>query len=297
MNTQGHWGRGILLVGAGGACWGITSVVAKSLLMAGGFTPIGLVSLRTAIAALCLFTSLAIRWPHLIRVRGRDLPYLASLGIAGMALSNFTFYTALNHISVAVAVLIIYTSPIIVMVASALLWGEPILRRNLVAIAMSLIGCTLVVRLYEPEAIRLNAVGLAAAVVNAFAFAFYNLWGKRGIGRFHPWTMLTYSMAAAMCFWLPLAPPWQVALAPHPGWVWGALLFLVVAGTIIPFACYLTGLQYISATQANLAASVEPVVATLIAFLVLGERLESWQLLGGGAIVVGISLLRQPRPK
>lgn len=281
---------GYALVATAATSWGAQSVVAK-LLLTGGLAASSLISSRTAIAALVLIAALAALRPRLLRVSARVAGRLAVLGLVGMALSNYTYYFALTRIPIATAVLLIYTAPLFVLAASVMLYGERLRRSDLVAAALTLAGAALVVRAYEPAALEVNAPGLAAGVLCAVAFAFYSLWAKDVAHRVSPWTVLTYSLASAAVFWLPLAPPWALLEVPHPPAVWAGLGILVVFGTLIPFPLYLAGLGRISAAHASLTSTLEPVVAAGVAFAVLGESLAGPQLVGGALILIGISLL------
>jgi len=283
---------GYLLVVAAAALWGSLSVVAK-LLLTSGISPITLVSVRTSLAFLLLASVLGILSPDRLRIGTRDLPYLAIFGIFGLALSNVSFYFALSRIRVATTLLILYTSPLLVLVASAILWGDPIRRRDLTGALFALLGCALVIRIYEPAALRLNALGVAAAFLGACAFAFYNIWGKLGTRRFSPWTIVVYTLGFSAAFWLPISPPWRFFVEGHPAWIWAGLGTIVVGGTILPFTLYLGGLARISAAHANLTSTLEPVVGALTALLVLGETLEWPQFFGGALTLAGIALIHE----
>lgn len=284
---------GYALVAAAATSWGAQSVVAKMLLTPGhgALPPSGLISTRTALASVIVAGALALVKPALLRVSRRDLARLAVLGIGGMALSQYTYYVALTRIPVATTLLITYTAPLFVLAAAVLLVGEPLARRDVAAATATLVGAALVVRAYEPTALRLDAAGIAASLVCALGFAFYSLWGKRIGPGLSPWTMVAYSLATAAAFWLPLAPPWTVLGRAHGSAVWAGIAVVVVFGTLVPFSLYLSGLARISAAHASLTGTLEPIVAAAVAYVVLGERLEPLQLLGGGLVLAGIALL------
>lgn len=286
---------GYLLVAAGAASWGAQSVVAKLLLTTGGpgggISAAALVSTRIALSALIIAVAIALINPGLLRIGAADLGRVALLGTMGMALSNYSYYYALQRIPVATAVLLLYAAPLFVLVAGVVLYGERLRPSDVIAALITLLGAALVVRAYEPTALRLDLAGVGASMVSAVAFAFYNLWAKRIAPRLSPWTILTYSMTTSALFWLPFAPPWRVLLAPHPPPVWVGLAIVVVFGTLLPFALYLAGLARISAAHASVTSTVEPAVAAAVAFLVLGERLEPLQLAGSVLILAGIALL------
>jgi drug/metabolite transporter (DMT)-like permease len=285
---------GYLLVAAAATSWGSQGVVAK-LLLASGLPPAGLVSARTAVAALVVALALAVVRPGLLRIRGPDFWRLALLGVVGMALSQYSYYVALSRIPVATALLVTFTAPLLVLAAGVVLHGEPVGLRDVAAAAATLAGAALVVRAYEPALLRIDAVGLAASGFCAVAFAFYSLWARRMARRLSPWTLLAYSLATATAFWVLLAPPWRVLLAPHPPAVWAGFTVVVTFGTLVPFALYLAGLARIQAAHASITSCLEPVVAAIVAFFALGEALEAPQLIGGALILAGIGLLHARR--
>jgi drug/metabolite transporter (DMT)-like permease len=282
---------GYLLVAGAATSWGAQSVVAK-LLLTSGIPATWLVSARTAVACGLLVVAVAATDARLLHVGRRDLGRLVALGLIGMAVSNFTYYLALQRIPVATAALLIYTAPLMVLAASVLFLGDPLDRRDLWAAALTLAGAALVVRAYRPAALQLDLVGVGAALLNAVAWAFYSLWGKTLSPRISPWTIMAYSLATGTAFWLVVAPPWRLLLAAHPLPVWLGLGVVVVFGTLLPFAMFLLGLGRISAPHASLTSTLEPVVAAAVAFAVLGETLDWPQVVGGALILVGIGLVQ-----
>jgi drug/metabolite transporter (DMT)-like permease len=285
-----------LLVAAAATSWGSQGVVAK-LLLTGGLPPAGLVSARTAVACVVLVLALAALHPGLLRIRARDFWHVAILGVVGMALSQWAYYVALSRVPVATALLVTFTSPLLVLAAGVVFYGEPVRLRDVLAAVVTLAGAALVVRAYDPALLRVDAVGLAASVSCAVTFAFYSLWARRVAPRLSPWTMLAYSLATAAVVWVPLAPPWRVLLAPHPPAVWTGFAVVVVFGTLVPFALYLAGLARIRAAHASVTSCLEPVVAATVAFVVLGESLGALQLVGGALILAGIALLHARQEK
>jgi drug/metabolite transporter (DMT)-like permease len=285
---------GYLLVAGAAASWGAQAVVVK-LLLSSGLPAAGLVSTRTALAAMLVVAALAAIDPGRLRVGRGDLGRLVVLGLIGMAFSNYTYYFALQRIPVATAALLIYTAPLIVLAASVVFLGEPLERRDVLAAVLTLAGAALIVRAYQPAALGLDLAGVTASILNAFAWAFYSLWGKTLSPRVSPWTIMAYSLATGTAFWLLVAPPWRLLLVPHPPLVWVGIAVVTVFGTLLPFGMFLAGLARITAAHASVTATVEPVVAAAVAFAVLGENLDWPQLVGGALILAGIGLLHARR--
>jgi drug/metabolite transporter (DMT)-like permease len=289
-----HHLTGYVLVALAAVSWGAQSVVVKQVLAAGLDTR-ALVSARTWLGAACFLAGPALLAPHLLRIGWSEAARLAVLGILGMALSSYTYYRTLVLIPVAAAALLLYVAPIFVLLADVLLRGQKPARRDVAAAVVTLAGAALVVRAYEPAALHVSGLGVALGLFNALAFAFYNLWAKTLPASLTPWTVLAYSFVAGALFWLPLAPPSQLLLTPHAPAVWLRLGVVLVFGTVVPFSLYLAGLTRISAAHASLTCTIEPVVAGLMAYAVLGETLAALQLAGGALVLGGIALLRRDR--
>lgn len=283
--------RGTLMVVAAAVCWGAFSTVAKVLFLEGAVTPQALAGIRAALAVAILVPALLLWDPTLLRIRFADLPLLALLGVAGMAMNNFFYLTTISLTAVATAVLLQYMSPILVACYAVAVERRALTGRLLLALAAAVGGCALVVRGYDLAALRLSAVGLATGLTAACFFALYTLVGQRALQRVDSWTLLAYAFGFAALFWFLFTPPW-VLLAGHPPRVWGLFLLFAIPGTLVPFGLFVRGLTHVSAVTAQIVSTLEPVVAAAVAFLVLGEGLEGLQLVGGG-LVLGAVLLAQ----
>ncbi len=90
--------------------------------------------------------------------------------------------------------------------------------------------------------------------------------------------------------------PWQspASLAPlsQGGMAWLLLLGLAIGPTLGSLTLYNLGLREVPASNASLIAMLEPVVATILAFLFLGERMEPLQSIGGVMVVVGAIMVK-----
>jgi len=144
--------RGYLLVAAGSAMFALGGNLARYLLD-DGVSALRLSQLRSAGSLVLLALGLALTRPQLMRVRRRDLPQLAFLGICGLALVHATYYAAIDRLEIGVALVIQYTAPLLLLLwlrfghhrrVEPSLWG---------AVALSIVGCTLVVRGYDPGAL------------------------------------------------------------------------------------------------------------------------------------------------
>jgi drug/metabolite transporter (DMT)-like permease len=252
-------------------------------------------SLRTTLAAIIILVWVLLTAPRLLRVRVSDLPYFALLGVIGLAANQYLYYVALDLTSVGFALLLQYTAPILLMIYGVLAKTERITGRKLLAAACSLIGCALMVLGHAGGMARVSLPGVACALGGAVGFAFYGGYGKRGLSRFEGRTMLSYAFLFSTVVWLILRPAWKMPLGTLDRTTWLLILYLSSIATVLPFGIYLASLRFLEASRANLTATLEPVVASAIAWVVLGETMSGVQILGGVAIVAGVGVLQIER--
>ena len=285
---------GYLLAAGAATSWGAQVIVVK-LLLTSGLPATSLVSTRTALAAITLTATIALVRPGLLRVSPGNLWRLALLGIAGMSLSNYTYYLTLSRIPVAMAAILLYMTPLFVLAGGVLFFRERLRGQDVLAASVTIIGAALLVRVWEPAGLRANTLGIVLGIFNAISFAFLNLWAKTLPASLSPWTVLVYAFVTGALFWLPIAPPWWLLLGSHPAWVWLGVGIVTVFGTLLPYALYFAALARISAAHVSVTSTLEPVVSGLVAFAVLGETLAPPQLAGGALVLAGIGLLHLRR--
>jgi DME family drug/metabolite transporter len=126
-------------------------------------------------------------------------------------------------------------------------------------------------------------IGLGAG----FTYALYTVLSKFVLARHSNWTALTYALVFGGLFLTPLQTPDALApLALQPV-AWLVVLALALGPTLGSLTFYNLGLKLVPASNASLIAMLEPVVASALAFVVLGERMELLQWIGGGMVLGG----------
>ncbi len=290
MGEARRW-RGVGMVVGATVCWGTMAAVAKLLFRDQGVDPLALVVIRTYLATLTLFACLGAVAPGHLRVDTRTLRAAAIVGVGGLLTNNFLYFEAIYLTSVATALLLQYQAPVLLALYALLVERRAPSPRLALSIVLTVAGCALVVRVYDPAALRLNFLGVLAGVGTAFAFAFYILTSRAALRFVRPWTLVAYGYLAASVVWLPLVPPWRMVAAGFPRQTWGAFLAIATLGTVVPFGLFINGLKHLPPTQASILAMLEPVVATLAAYLILGEALLPLQALGGVLVLSGVILV------
>ena len=252
-----------------------------------GYSPLVLAQLRIWFAFAWLFVALVVIRPSLLRVSRRELPALVVFGGVGLAGVQLSYYLTIARINIAVALLVQYLGLVAVtaferyrrrQAVGAPVWG---------ALAMVLIGAFFAVGGYQPALFRVNLPGVMLGLVSAAFFAFYILRASTLARRLDTWAILFYGFAAGSVLWLAFDAVSHTRL-PTDWRIWVVMALVGLVGTLVAHALFVMALRTIRPSSAGIVATAEPVFAGLIAFLVLGDRLQPLQVVGAAVIVAGI---------
>lgn len=281
----------------------LNGTVSKQLLV-GGVDALRLSQLRVTAAFVVLLVVVLLTRPRSLRLTRSELPRLLTYGVAGIAMTQWLYFISIDRLPVGVALLIEFTAPIMVALWVRFAWHQPVRDRLWGALALSMLGLAMVGQVWDGFA--LNGVGVVAGLGAAAALAVYYLTGERAVATRDPVSLTMWGFGAASLLWAVVAPwwsyPWGQVGAVHgsigpfdsiPGW-WLAA-YMVLLGTVVPFALVLFSLQYLSASQASVVGMAEPLMATAIAWIVLGEVLTPVQLVGGLVVLAGVLIAENSR--
>jgi drug/metabolite transporter, DME family len=302
VKAGAHPLRGYLYIGSAALFWGIAATLGRAAFTGRlpGITlavidPLILSQSRTTLSLLVLLPMLLIqRGAPALRVPGRDLVRFLLIGVLGVAASNFLYYLAIQRTNVATAIILQYTAPVWVLLYTVLRGGQrPSLRRS-AAVGLAVVGCALAVAFVGSGGLSLDPVGVTAALLAAFSFAFYNVGGHSVLARYDRWKVLLWVLASAATFWMFVNPPWKIVAPHYSREQWGFMLIFSLVSVLGPFSCYFAGLQYLEPTRAVVASCLEPVFSIVIAAIALGELLRTLQTLGIVVVLVAIVLIQLP---
>ena len=242
-------GIGPLLIILAGCFWGSMGIFVRKL-TGFGFTSVQIVSIRVTLAALFFSVLLLIRDRSGFRIALRDLPLFLGLGFGSILFFTVCYFTAITMMPLSTAAILLYTSPIWIMLMSVLFFREKLNRRKLLALALAFAGCVL----YSPYTVT----------AYTFLFAAAGSWAICG-----PGDMLA-----------------KFAAAPDPAWLVFFCCLTALVTAVVPFLSYTLGLRTVEASKAGIIATIEPMVATLVGILVFSEPLT---LLSGLGILLILS--------
>ena len=260
--------------------WGFTAILGKL---------ISLPALELVWWRMLIVVAVLLAWPPLWRelraIPPGTLAAFAGIGVV-VALHWLTFYGAIKLANASVAATTMAVAPLFLALIEPWIARRPFDARELVVGLVALPGVVLVVG-GTPGGMQL---GLAVGVLSAFLVAIFGALNKRYVERASPLLVTGVELAAGTAFLTVVAliwqgeGPWHTVPGPRDAWLLAALS---LGCTLLPFALALRALRHTSAFMAQLAVSLEPVYAILLAIVLLGEQREltPWFYLGVAVIL------------
>ena len=278
-----------LFVILGAICWGYIGVFNRLLASAGAETG-NRVFVRNFFSFLLLTVVFAIFRRDVFHMKPRHLPIFMGSGFLSILTLSWVYLNCQMECSLAVAAILLYLAPSMVVVMSAILWRSPITRRKLAALVLALVGCALVSGVVGGE-LTGTPRGLAFGVASAFCYATYTIFAHYAMARYDTYTMIywTFFFAGLGSLLFLDAPALVPALVTARG-VAGAAGLVLVA-TVLPYLFYTKGLEGVESGKASIIANVEPAVAALNGVVLYHERLSVWVLLGVVCVLGTVVLL------
>ncbi len=271
-----------------------------------GLTPPQVTQFRTLGTAILAGLILLATDRAAFRLSGKRIGSLALLGVAGIAMLQWSYAMAIERLPVGIALLFEYLAVLIVALFALIVFKEPVRNRIWVAIGCVLVGLAVVAKVWDSS---LDPFGVLMAVIAAITLAYYLLSGERLASATSPMTVAFWTSAFAAAFWAMLSGWWTIdptlftsavsldgALEHIVLPMWIPLLFVVVVGTFVPMVLSFFALVRLRATPAGILASSEVIFAFVVAWLWLSEALDTVQVIGAAIVLVGIVLAQTARP-
>ncbi|MFE4962863.1 DMT family transporter [Streptomyces sp. NPDC056660] len=297
-SSQGR-GLGLSLALGSALAFGGSGVAAKPLIEA-GLDPLHVVWLRVAGAALVMLP---------LAVRHRDLPrrrpaLLAGFGLLAVAGVQACYFAAISRIPVGVALLVEYLAPALVLGWVRFVQRRPVTRAAALGVALAAGGLACVVEVWA--GLSFDALGLTLALAAACCQVGYFVLADHGGGDgVDPLGVIAYGLLVGAGVLTLVARPWTMdwsVLAGSarmngstvPAFV--LLVWVVLVATVVAYVTGVLSVRRLSPQVAGVVACLEAVVATVLAWVLLGERLAAPQVLGGAVVLLGAFIAQSSTP-
>ena len=281
---------GYLFVVLAATLWAVIGPVSR-LLLREGITPLEMAFWR-AVIAWVVFVGHAFvqRRSTAFRVAPHDLPGLAAFGLIGVAILYAAFPLSVEAGGAALAVVLLYTAPAWVALASALFLHERLSTTKLAAVALTMLGIVGVAFAGDGE-VRPSPRAIAWGLLSGVSYGSLYFFGKRYFARYSPATVFIVALPVAAIAMYPLT-----TFHVKSGLAWGALIAIGVFSTYGAYLAYSAGLARLEATRAATVSTIEPVIASALAFAFWGERFAPLGYVAACLVLIGVIIMARDAP-
>lgn len=284
--------------------FGGSGPAAKPLIDA-GLDPLHVTWLRAAGSALLL---LPLAWRHRSLLRERP-GLLLGFGLLAVAGVQASYFAAISRIPVGVALLIEYLSPVLVLGWVRFVQRRPVTRAAAVGAVLAVGGLVCVVEVWA--GLKLDAFGLLLALgasccqVGYFVLADHGSGTEDGKRAADPLGVIAFGFLIGALALTVVARPWGMdwsvlggrafmdgTAVPGPvllGWI-------VLVATVTAYLTGVVSVRKLSPQVAGVVGCLEAVIATVLAWVLLGERLSTVQLVGGAVVLLGAFIAQSATP-
>lgn len=282
---------GTVFIILAGCFWGSMGIFVRKL-GTYGFNSIQIVSIRVTLAALIFAIVLLLKDRDGFRISLRDIPLFLGLGFGSILFFTVCYFTAITMMPLSTAAILLYTSPVWIMLMSVLFFREKMDRKKVIALVLAFAGCVLVSGI-SGEGMTLTGllVGLGAGI----GYGLYSILGTIALRKYSPYTVTAYTFIfAAVGSWIICRPGDmfnKFSGTPDLGFLVFFCFLTALITAVIPFLAYTLGLERVEASKAGIIATIEPMVATLIGILFFLEPLTVISGLGILLILSAVILL------
>lgn len=272
--------RGVLLVAVSGVAFGLTPFFARAA-YAGGADVVSLMVFRFGITAALLWLYLCWRQRAALRLPRGAVVRLLLLGAFGYTAMSTLYYSSVRFISPSLAVLLLYTYPVLVVLEGYLLFGDPVGRRSGLAMVLALAGVVLALGnglgWFDPRGVML-ALGAAAV------YSLYIVLSSRMLSTVPPLVVTAWVCTGALGMFGLAAAVGGMPLDLTPGG-WAGVLLMTLVGTVLAVSIFFGGMALIGPARTSILSTLEPLATLLVAAAVYGDVMSALQWVGGGLVI------------
>lgn len=282
---------GPLLIIIAACFWGSMGIFVRGLAEY-GFSPIQITATRITLAALMFCGLLLAKDLNGFKIRLRDIPLFLGLGFGSILFFTICYFSAITIMPLSTAAILLYTSPIWIVLMSAVFFREKMNAKKLAALALAFGGCVLVSGI-SGEGISMK--GLLFGLGSGIGYGLYSILGTIALRRYSPYTVTTYTFSlAAIGSWFISSPTdllSKFSAASDLTWLVFFCVLTALVTAVIPFLSYTLGLRTVEASKAGIIATLEPMVATVIGITCFSEALTLLSGMGITLILAAVVLL------
>jgi drug/metabolite transporter (DMT)-like permease len=262
-----------------------------------GLTEDIMLLLRFLIASIPLVFILLVSKTKRFHTYKSYLPHLVVHGLVFFS-SAYCYTLSIKYMSATITNILLYTYPLMVVLMSTLIFKEKITLVKGVTLLITFFGCLLVIDVINMSTQQMSRLGILYGIGSALFYAIYNISGQYlSKKNLEPLTITTYTSVVCLLVTMAVYPPVNVFVGYSYSAMWIVGLGSALLCTVMPLFCYAKGIAALGASRAAILSNIEPVIAIVLAGVILGDRLTTIQLTGSFFIILGAMLLKLDKVK
>ena len=275
---------------AAGVLWGIISIFIKGL-NGGNLSPVQILQLRAIIASVLMAPCLFIIDKKLLCFSLKDIWMFIGTGVISLTFFSMCYFQTIIESGASVAVILLYTSPIFVILFSLVLFKEKVTAVKLTALIMTFIGCIMVSGLGRDGG-GITAKGFIVGLGSGLGYALYSIFSRYALKKYHVLTITFYTFLFSGITIIPFSGLEMSSIISQPQ----LLLYgvgIAMFCTVLPYLFYTFGMTMLETGKAAILVTVEPLVGTLVGCCLYGEPMTIVKAFGilltfGAVILLGL---------
>lgn len=260
------------LIMTAGCLWGTMGIFVRRLNTMGLSSPT-VCAVRAFFTVALMVVFLLVYDRKLLEIKFKDVWIFACGGILSIVFFNVCYFKAIELMSLSAAAILMYMAPVFVLIMSAIFFKESITRIKVISMVAALVGCVLVSGILG-GGVKLSWLGLLCGIGSGIGYALYSIFSRVALNRgYNSMTITTYIFLFAAIGGLFIADFGEISGALSESvWPVGYFALYAAVTTVVPYIMYTKGLAFVENSKASIIASVEPVVATVIGFVLYSEK-------------------------
>ncbi len=282
--------KGALLIILAGTCWGVISIFINYL-SAAGLGEMQISFLRQLFAVLVFALIMLVRDRAKFRIPLRDLGLLMLVGLVNGVMFNFLYFYTIVHSRASIAVVLLYTSPVFVLILARIFFKEKITSLKFVALVLTVIGCVLVTGVIG-EGYTPPPAAILTGVLTGLAYALNNILTSAAVKKNDPLTVTFYTLFFSFLFLIPFSG-WNSLTSlcrANPMILLVAFLMCIVTAVLAQYF-FSVGLGLIESGKAAIYGATEPIVGSLVGILIFHEESNFMKITGIIMVIAAILLI------
>ena len=287
--------RGMVLASLAASLWSVSGISGEILFKKFNFSSDWLVSIRTLISGILLFTIVIfIEKKSVLKPlkNKRDCVGIILFGSAGMYLVQYTYFKTIELSNVSIATILQFTAPFFIFIYESVKNKKIPSVSTVLLLFMTILGVIFIATKGNFSNLSVSLEALLLGLVSAIMIAFYSIFPKRLLKKYGSITVVGWGMIVGSIISNVVHPIWKVEGEVNTNSIIQVII-VVILGTSIAYLIYIASLNYISSSLAGILTAFEPVLAAILSIVIFGLKFSFVEIIGFVLVFVSIFILEK----